>query len=555
MLLGRKRGRGTYRKKLRQISSEKNLGKAIIDGDELDRIGQLGETHFTNLCLLAKLKGSKVEPDKTGKDFVVETPLDTSDPNLSVDKRPPPLQVVAQVKTILSKNDTVRVALSVAERLAKDLRPVVICVFRIGLSGVIGEMAFVHLLNDQLEKVLKALRGVHARDVNKLHKKTITFRIPAEAWTPASFPEFFATIKSLAPNGMLSYGQEKQRQLEELGFDENRYSMKFSLIGTTPEQLADGFLGLIPLAADKIVLAERRFDILKPVDEGEGRGTIYLEPEATERATLRLISSSVGEAFETSCELITIGPALLGERNFAIRCNTTFFDVIITDGKLRFKFPEKFSEENKNFLDEWRDFFCLIKLISSDSFVLTIQLEERKKLLRFPVEKVIDARANADAKRYVAFLDRLRTVLSAADLLEKTFSLSEVRRQLNELFFLSRLLASNSSRFSAVAEYSSPPKLRDERSAYISAIDILGSWVGLYFPLTVSTKQEGIMTKWIGDQTSPALMEKLDGEKLEASFDRFRVRMTSVSGVNAVLIQEPGSFMLNFVDCIENSAT
>jgi hypothetical protein len=101
-----------------------------VEGDELDRIGAIGEVHFNALCLKAKLKCSIVFPDKTGKDFVVETSLQPATPERSLDKRPAPTQIIAQVKTILAKNSTVRISMSVAERLTKDTRPAIISRFQ-----------------------------------------------------------------------------------------------------------------------------------------------------------------------------------------------------------------------------------------------------------------------------------------------------------------------------------------------------------------------------------------------------------------------------------------
>ncbi|WP_440410372.1 hypothetical protein [Neorhizobium petrolearium] len=106
------------------------MSRPVPTGDDLDRMGAKGENHLEKLCLDAGLKFSKVQPDKTGKDYIVEFDLEPPG-HTPLDRRPPPLQIVVQVKTILAKNDSAKVSLSVAERLAKDTRPAIILIFKI----------------------------------------------------------------------------------------------------------------------------------------------------------------------------------------------------------------------------------------------------------------------------------------------------------------------------------------------------------------------------------------------------------------------------------------
>lgn len=98
-----------------------------VGGAENDRIGRLGEIEFFRLCELAKLSCSKVEPDRTGKDFIVEFPPLALAMGQSFERRDAPRQFAVQVKTIKAQTRSATLTLSVAERLARDLWPTLVC--------------------------------------------------------------------------------------------------------------------------------------------------------------------------------------------------------------------------------------------------------------------------------------------------------------------------------------------------------------------------------------------------------------------------------------------
>jgi hypothetical protein len=239
--------------------------RAKPEGEELDRIGDLGEGEFRMLCRRAGLHCSKVEPDRTGKDFIVEFKLAEPNGITSIDRRPPPAQIVVQVKTILAKNDTVRLSLSVAERLAKDTRPTVVAILRIDEQDQFVDLHLVHLIDGRLGRVLQALRKASKIKNARLHERTISFKISHGSQVERNAPAVYAAFAGFAAGNMLEYGVEKRRQIEELGFEAYRYNMKFSL-PHAPDDIVDGLLGLKRLDIENVVITERRFKIDLPWD-------------------------------------------------------------------------------------------------------------------------------------------------------------------------------------------------------------------------------------------------------------------------------------------------
>lgn len=84
------------------------------DGPTASQIGDLGEMAFKALCLQQGLHCSTIDPDRTGKDFLVEWPPGSSGGH-SYDTRHPPRRCIVQVKATASEIPRVRLKLSAAE--------------------------------------------------------------------------------------------------------------------------------------------------------------------------------------------------------------------------------------------------------------------------------------------------------------------------------------------------------------------------------------------------------------------------------------------------------
>jgi hypothetical protein len=93
------------------------------------KIGDKGELKVTELCVDADLNVSQQIPDRTGKDRIIEWPQLAPVGTISLDTRPSPLTCVLQIKSILEKNTSIRIKLSAAEILARDLRPAFMALF------------------------------------------------------------------------------------------------------------------------------------------------------------------------------------------------------------------------------------------------------------------------------------------------------------------------------------------------------------------------------------------------------------------------------------------
>lgn len=522
-------------------------GDDTIDGDELDRIGEIGEVHFKDLCLKAKLKCSKVRPDKTGKDFVVETSLRPATPERSLDKRPAPTQIVAQVKTILAKNRTVRISMSVAERLTKDSRPAILCVFRIGADDSIKAMAIIHLLNDTLASMLERMRRASSSGRVQPHRKSISIRVPNGSWVEASKTELARILLALPGTGMADYAKEKMRQLDELGFDQSRFTLHFTVTTRSQDDLADQFLGLSPLSADSVDLFENRFSIPLPVEDASGPGILQFEPQHSLHGTLELRSTITGTKVTTTADIAMIGPPILSESNIRLSAQTPLGRVIIGGGDWTYKYPEGFGATDHHTAATWEDYLRFNGILARGRFHVTLFADGRD-----PLTMEVDEPPRAFDKfdHHANLAGLVRRILSHADLEDIEFPMTRAHGENRQLSYLARVLETTDGMFSVEDDSNPPIELKSEKSAYISALDLMGKWVGVFFPMTVNTEVVDGVRTLIGRQSSKAIIEKLNDAKLDTSFERFRDKYSSVSGVTSIFVQAPGEFWSSKVSVV-----
>lgn len=514
-----------------------------ISGEELDRIGRLGENFFEKMCDKARLKWSRVEPDKTGKDYVIEFSLEPVVSLTSIDKRSAPTQILVQVKTILAKNQKASVALSVLERLAKDTRPAIIAILQIDADDEIVGMYFVHIIDIALERVLKALRLASTLVAPLLHKRSISFRTGQAEVVGLTRSEFYASMASLPSDGMHAYATNKIHQLETLGFSANRHSVKFT-VSATPQDVADGFLALRPLPIENVIFSERRFDIDLPV-ETIVNATLHLSPTSQIRGTCLLQTTSHAEYLECmiDAEFMYVPEPLLGPGEFAMSARIKQGIFVIRPNSWSFQQSAEFDGDSCNTLKDWKDFIDIAAIIGTGSFSMTLRLQESDRSIVF---KVDDPSAAYDTKiemQYLHLLSLLQTVLTIARLKSTTFKLTDLTTQYKHLDLITKASQGLVATFTSSSADRSVPALRSVDSALICPVNIAGHWLGFFMAMTVSAETGDNETHWTGKQTRRAVIEDLSSDDIETSFEAFRERYCDLLGTQLAFVQKPGDFL------------
>lgn len=278
-----------------------------------DELGEAGETLFANLCVRAGFTCNKSNRDRTGWDFVVEFPMAGPEAG-ALDARLPTACVI-QLKSTATAGP-VKLSLSAIERLAKDLRPAFVVVLRLSPEGEGRAGYLIHLLGPALARVLHRLRTAHAQGRFDLNKLTITFD-PARFGTRFSpAPDAFgdALRRACGPDPA-EYSREKQRQLDELGYEDGGLEAEALFWVESADHLSDVVLGLKPLRPEQLRAYDRRFGIRLPYagQALDGLEELRIEPPSMGRCTVAIRGAGLSPAAVFEAEMFAGLPALAGE--------------------------------------------------------------------------------------------------------------------------------------------------------------------------------------------------------------------------------------------------
>lgn len=238
---------------------------------ESEHIGHIGESQFQLLCAQASLVSNKSTVDVMGSDFLVEFPVERFGGDVALDQRQAKAVRVQLKSTVGRKASRVRLSLSAVDRLAKDAHPSVIVVFRISQDGKSQSGYLVHLIGDELAKVLKRLRLAEANEAYDINNAGISYDYEklGARFDPTA-EGLLEALNSVCRVDPAAYTVEKQRQLAELGYEKGRFEAEAIAFIEGPHHLNNVLLGITPLKPKEIRIFDTRFDVRIPY-----RGTLF----------------------------------------------------------------------------------------------------------------------------------------------------------------------------------------------------------------------------------------------------------------------------------------
>jgi hypothetical protein len=369
-----------------------------------DQLGAKGESRFQELCVDGGLIPNASTWDRKGWDFVVDWPH--TDPALPFDSRPTLLSCLMQVKTVWQGAGSIQVVLSSLEHVAKDLKPSFICVLGVDDSLALASLRVIPISGNFLGFVLKNLRS--ARAAQKTLNKT-RLNIPLRQWG-TKISHTGATLRAFLENEIgptvAVYAARKQKELADLGFGTNRYSLTTTFVPEDGEHLVDAFLGLRPIAAIHTSAAETRFGIPIALPEfGASASVLEVQPKPIDKCSIFVRSAPnpldpldpenaygklgpsrfgfKGEIFKAPDYLVPKGEAKL-----LVRAH--FFDLKIIGKNLRAHKVEKRIQlllklDKINTLRancaDWKDLFLFLVAVASEALIWEVRARKAGELL------------------------------------------------------------------------------------------------------------------------------------------------------------------------------
>lgn len=530
------------------------IQEATLEGDELERIGQLGENRFKDLCDRARLKCSKVEPDKTGKDFIVEFPLERASQDVSYDMRPAPKQILVQVKTILARNHRATLALSVAERLIQDLRPAIICIFRIDAYDTITDVHFVHLRDRPLGAVLRRLRLQSKNGKDALHKASVSFTIKTAIKVDLNIASFYAALVALIDTDMHAYAEKKSHELKTLGFDGNAVTLKFSVEDIPINDVVDGLLGLQELPVTNMRVFEKRFEIELPkpsLFKGATGGKVRFAPSPVDHGEITLDSGSDGELITIPCDVVTIPARIIGVEHMKFLFRSELGQFEIGNNNWKYSAAASLEANESNEVSRWLQFYKIMRLFSFPTLKIRYTSSNKAPEIIFNGFRQ-ETQSDVDTVQQVIDLLRdVEAICLEAAVENPSFSLQKVWGQRQGIRVVKSM---RDAKIKITARDDGPIEsdLLSIDGAYLSAVEIGNSWLAIYMPLNVSATSVDNEVEWTGVKSGTPVFEAIIGDP-QTGFDHFRKKMLRVSSVDCLFVQDPGYFLAEEKTFIETT--
>lgn len=344
------------------------MGKKLTS----DELGAAGEALFAGLSVRASLVCNKSDRDRTGWDFVVEFPMPKVGVGVTLDKRLPTACAV-QLKST-TRAGAVRLRLSAAERLAKDLRPAFIIVFHLNPTGEGSAGYLIHLLGPALRKTLHRLRTVHANKTFDVNRVKISFDYQKLGTSFPLTPEGLKqALLSAIGDERTIYVAEKQRQLNELGYEDGGLEGEVLIWAENVAHLNNIVLGLVPIRRECLQTFDTRFGIRLPYTGPafESIEELRVKPPTVGPCVVSIRSSGLSPAAAFDAEMLA-GLTIAGSETWLLVRHAEFTLKLGSDAAI-FDVTGEFGTTLRS-LSAWISLMRALTYLASGDGLLTLTL-------------------------------------------------------------------------------------------------------------------------------------------------------------------------------------
>jgi hypothetical protein len=394
-----------------------------------DELGEKGEARFREICANDSLICNKADRDRAGWDFIVDFPFPSSTGSLTLDQRPIPMSCRVQIKTIWATNKRVKLHLSSAERLAKELKPAFIFVFTVDINLEVEEAFILHMRGDNLARVLERLRKAELEENARLNQSWISFD-PRGAGVPVPLKMGGLRRQILAETGddLKAYTDMKAQQLATLGYNNARFKLKTTFQTGSYDELVEAFLGLRPIEATKVERWETRFEVTVPMealDSNEGRIEIRIDPQPSDKCEVIAYDESGGSPARFSGDLLLPAVPLKAEQLQAV-VRTSLFTLHLKSQVATLQFLQAPLSNSRFTIEVWRNWFRLLIGMSDGRLRVEIVPSRQEETISLTLEGSPNPDSADWARAMLAILDKAETLLSSAGSDAKPVTLDEL---------------------------------------------------------------------------------------------------------------------------------
>ena len=330
-----------------------------------DELGKKGEARFSEICSDAKLiRNPSTDHDRAGWDYIVEFDQQPPSGGATLDTRRSPLSSHVQVKTMWKSSDRFRMRLSAAERLAKEPKPAFVYVFKVKKDLSFVSAHLVHILDENLARILKRLRSEEAKGTNpsRINRKYISFQASSCGQTIATTGDAFrrAVSESCGPD-LDAYIERKRAQLQTLGFETARFQTTTTFKVDSFAGFVDGLLGLRELEVTAGRTFETRFGIKLSLNESNfSKAVMRIQPGKADSCIITVREAPLAAPAVFSADIIFPPMKGLPREHVKFLVRTQLFRLLVDSNKIQFSTEEETISAANLKIDDWLNFFRML---------------------------------------------------------------------------------------------------------------------------------------------------------------------------------------------------
>lgn len=290
-----------------------------------------------------------------------------------------------QVKSVLANTQAVKLRLSAAERLAKELKPAFIYVLRFEHNKQLADAYLLHLSGGRLAEVLKRLRRESANGTlpRAINRKSLTLTLKDEERIDPTGDALAAAIRRHCPDSMPNYTRSKAAELGTLGFTGVNYALAGTLHASSPEEMVDIFLGLkVRAQATKVTADEVRFNISLPVMASE-TSLLTIQPNPIDKCVVTFQSRDLQERVSFQCNFYLPALPNIPKELLKARVECEYFQLIIDSARCHLNFD--FQKLGKQTLTVWGKLSTLMISLTSKECEILVRGEQQRLDLNLPI--------------------------------------------------------------------------------------------------------------------------------------------------------------------------
>jgi len=333
-------------------------------------IGRMGERLFAAWCSSCGLSANKSEEDKTGWDFVVETPgADLIGGRGSIDE--PPFECKIQIKATDAQHRHESIVLDKLWRLAVDPYPAFLIFIEYANGSEAAEVLIKHIDQELIRSVLRRIHKIEQSDKdNKYNQRTM--RVRYEDIEPLERPYGKTLAEALfqfIPRGLASYVHEKREFAKTVGREEGGFALHVTVSGEENiERMIEQSVGITTsYEITKVIGQQVRFGIKKKNPDFQCEGgllEIHSSNQFETNLSLQEDRFSPKHKFAVTCRFSPFN-SVAPSRLHLIRIYNEFIELRVYPGANRIRVFFSYDAQQQSELSAYYDQLMVLSALAN----------------------------------------------------------------------------------------------------------------------------------------------------------------------------------------------